>query len=114
MTKLNEQKGFRLTFKLINPEQQQEPIEGSVLIIVALEPSHEPQFISYPSTTLDNKGIPIRLSKSLRFHILNYKDISGEFDCPFSQVESFNILIYNTDDKLVQKFTILPEEIEET
>jgi len=85
-----------------------------VVIIATLDSTLEPNFISYPSTTLDNKGIPVRLNKSLRFHIRNFKDVSGEFDCPFSRVESFRILIYNTDDQLVQKYTLRPEETEQS
>ncbi|UCG11717.1 MAG: polymer-forming cytoskeletal protein [Deltaproteobacteria bacterium] len=101
---------FRLNFKLVNPIQG-ETISGVLAIIAVLKPPHEPHYISFPSMKLDEEGMPIRLRKSLRFRVRFFKYVSGEFDFPFSQAESFRILIYNPGDKPVHEYALLSEEV---
>jgi len=111
---LEKGKGFLFTFKLINPTPttlDKDSISGNVAIITVLKPPHVPQYISFPKMELGSDGFPLALSDSLSFSIRHFKNVFGKFDFPFSWAKFFRVLIYNSDDQLVQKYTILPEEI---
>ncbi|UCG13589.1 MAG: polymer-forming cytoskeletal protein [Deltaproteobacteria bacterium] len=107
---LNNGKSFRFKFKLVNPTHG-EPIAGSVVIIAALKPPHNPEFISFPRMELDADGMPVRLKKASRFRIRYFKNVSAEFSFPFSQVDSFRILIHDRDDQPIDESTLLSEEL---
>jgi uncharacterized protein involved in exopolysaccharide biosynthesis len=106
--------GFEFSFKLINPMKEKKSIAGVLAIIASLRSPYKPHFTSFPSMQLGNDGLPVRLNKSLSFRIRTFRHILAEFDFPFSLAEFFHILIYNSEDQLVQKHIIRPEEIEGT
>jgi hypothetical protein len=105
------QEGFKLTFKLANVAE--ELVEGHVGIIASLRPPHKPRYVSFPSMRLVD-GLPVRLRKTVGFSIRYFKYITGRFSFPFSYSESFRILVYNQDEKLILDSTILAEDVDVT
>ena len=103
------QDGFRLTFKLANVAG--ELVEGHVAIIASLRPPHKPRYVSFPSMRLVD-GLPVKLRKTVGFSIRYFKYIAGRFSFPFSYSESFRILVYNQNDKLILDSTILADDVE--
>jgi hypothetical protein len=98
--------GFYLKFKVVNPSRKI-PIEGTVAIIAKLKIPHKPQFVSFPKMELENDGLPVKLKKSLQFYrIRRFKYFIAEFNFPFSNTESFRILIYKKSGGLVCDYTI--------
>ena len=106
--------GFKFSFELINPDRERKPIAGFLAIIAALKSPHKPHFTSFPTMQLGNDGLPIRLNKSLSFSIRSFRHVLAQFDFPFSLAEFFHILIYDSEDQLVQKYILRPEEINES
>jgi hypothetical protein len=108
-TRLDGGPGFRFEFKLINKDL--EPISGNVAIIASLAEPHQPRFVSYPSMKLVD-GAPVRLRKSVRYHIQRFKYMAGKFSFPFSYARSFRILIYDLEEQLLIDTTIPIGEID--
>ena len=100
--------GFRLDFKLVNLTD--EPIAGNVAIIASRRPPHQPRFVSFPSMKLVD-GMPVQLRKSVGFNIRYFKYITGRFYFPFSNSDSFRILVYNQDMELILDSTLAAEEV---
>lgn len=100
--------GFRFDFKLINLIN--EPIGGNVAIVASLRPPHQPQFVSFPSMKLVD-GMPAKLRKTVGFSIRYFKYITSKFYFPFSYSESFRILVYDLDSKLILDTTLTAEEV---
>jgi hypothetical protein len=109
--RLEGDKGFRLKFKLVNPDREV-PIAGTVAMIASLKHSDMPQFISFPKMELNGAGLPVNLNKDLRFRrITRFMVLSGEFNFPLSEAHSFRILVYNPSDQLVYDHVVLPKEV---
>lgn len=102
--------GFKLSFRLVNISDQ--AISGAVAIIAALRPPHQPHFVSFPSMNLGDDGMPIKLRKSVGYSIHRFKYVTGRFSFPFSMVESFRILLYDSSDRLAFDRTIPVAEID--
>jgi hypothetical protein len=97
---INKGMGFRLKFKVVNPNKNK-PIAGTVAIVANRKVPYKPRYISVPNMELNDRGFPLKLKKSLKFQrIRRFKDFTGEFDFPLSFVQSFRILIYNRKDSL--------------
>ena len=100
--------GFEFSFKLVNLVG--EPIAGNVAIIASLRPPHQPRFVSFPSMSLED-GLPVKLRKSVGFSIKYFKYVNGRFAFPFSNSESFRILVYDQEEKLILDSTVPAEDV---
>ena len=103
-----DREGFEFSFKLVN--LLSEPIAGNVAIVSSLRPPHQPRFISFPSMRLAD-GMPVKLRKSVRFSIKYFKYVSGKFAFPFSQAESFRILVYDQEEHLILNSAVQAEDV---
>jgi hypothetical protein len=103
-----DREGFEFSFKLVNLIG--EPLAGNVAIIASLKPPHQPRFVSFPSMRLED-GLPVKLRKSVGFSIRYFKYVNGRFAFPFSQSESFRILVYDREEELILDATVLAEDV---
>ena len=56
-------------------------------------------------------GVPVKLRKSVGFSIRYFKYVSGKFAFPFSHAESFRILLYDQEDRLILDSTVQAEDV---
>ena len=103
-----DREGFEFSFKLVNLIG--EPIAGNVAIVASLSPPHQPRFVSFPSMRLED-GMPVKLRKSVGFSIRYFKYVRGKFAFPFSHSESFRILVYDQEERLILDSTVQAKDV---
>jgi hypothetical protein len=93
-----------VTFRIVNRQSNEEPIEGYIFVLASVKDSDQPQAWVYPRSPL-KEGLPVDCRNGHRFFIWNFMSISSELrlgesiDKPL-RVE---ILVYNKAGTLILK-----------
>jgi len=93
-----------VTFRILNRQSHEEPIEGYIFVLASVKDSDQPQAWVYPRSPL-KEGLPVDYRNGHRFFIWNFMSISSELRLGESIDKPLlvEILGYNRDGTLILK-----------